>query len=733
MRLFFRTIGWIITITILGVAIFLLTFDINHYREKISKELSLVIGQPVTVDELGLKMSVIPTLRATGITIRDDKKQTNLLVKIKKMDFTFSLLPIFKGVFIVEDVVLDDVFILAKNLKQKKQADEKQVVENEERTERVAKNPLSRVQIKQILVKDIVARYIDREKNFAIKAPEVKMTQMQSLNAKIMHKNQLIEVFLSTNDIENILMNQGECLFNMKVKAFGTDLDVSGQIEDLATFEKSVYLIEGSTENMKEAFQKSGLNRLKMTNEPAKIKATIKGNLDKIIVESLDIKVGERSALLKLLGIAENLLGDKKIDLKGSIELNSKEIAQLYQLRPFSMYFDVQYDNPDVKLNDITLFAHKSDLKISGDLDLNKNKPFIKGSVQSRYFDLTDFLLETDVVVDEGLESQNNIKKQKKFNISKLNKINGEIKGVFENLNLFSVTTGYHNINFDAKLNDGILTINPLNVKLLDGEIHGSLNVNAEKLPVKIATDLSIDGLVISKIKTISKHLQDSVAYGDVKLSGIGNNVEELIEGLDGTLEIELTSGQIINEWFNTISSIVASSSKSKSFSYSKSDEQPSLKCAVLNLNLEKGKVVSNRNIALETSAINAVVSGDINFSKQYLNLELEPSISEIPQRSGTSIKLAEKIYFEGPFDNLKIRELGYKKKIKNSNEQGKQIKQNTGDLCRFALGHDLRKVVKKEKIVQEDLQKEKDKTRSTKEEIKERIMESLTEILKKR
>ena len=238
-----------------------------------------------------------------------------------------------------------------------------------------------------------------------------------------------------------------------------------------------------------------------------------------------------------------------------------------------------------------------------------------------------------------------------------------------------------------------------------------------------------------------------------VELKTKGNTTDEMIDNLNGVVQLQIPSGVIVNKWFNSLPSVIGAVSKNSAFSYSGDEYYSKLSCAALKLNIKNGVINSDKNIALETSLINLAVSGDIDLKKKYLSLSLIPSINQANNKLNKKLSFAQYVKLQGPFSKIEMKEdvKGVLKDVANDkltdlaqkalgveskNEQVIPV----GGLCQQALGLEVEQPVevKKEETLNNQMSASKnnslkDVKNSLKDQVKTQLEKSLTNILKKK
>ena len=312
----------------------------------------------------------------------------------------------------------------------------------------------------------------------------------------------------------------------------------------------------------------------------------------------------------------------------------------------------------------------------------------------------------------------------------------------FSNLKLTHIDKEYHQGSLGISLKDGVLSVNPVQFNLFGGQILGALGVDAKQELPKVSADIQAKNVDLSLIKGLSEYLKNTPAAVKIKLQTQGDTKQALMSSLDGQIEGEILSGQFINKWMNSLPSLIGLAAKNSAFSYTGSSNQSKIDCMAVNLKIKDGIIHSDENIALETSALNLVVSGDINLVQQDVSLSVLPSLNQLSSKTNKNISYLQYFRVQGPFSQIKIQE-----DVKGAIEDLVQEKaqkavqkltgesvvvsqeQQIGDLCQIAQGKKA-KVESKKQEVQAQI-KEAVETK-VKDLIQDKISETALKLLNK-
>lgn len=761
-----RLIRYLFLLAIILVSslyIILLVIDLNHFKGPIEREISSLLGRSVEVGRIELKMSLIPKLSIKDLAIQNPKdfEADKPFATVGTTDLTFSIMPLFQGIIQVDAVHLGNAHIY---LNQKNDINNWTFAEKETKDQPTIETPYSnkkqfdvrRVKVEQFSISDSVVTYISETTNETAVLKSFALNELQNATAQLIYKNIPIQVNLSTSNILQVLRSGYVNDFTLNVRAYESLMKISGQMENLYALRNMNFTFDISSPDFGKTLSLFGANEFSQlaSGKPFSMVFVVQGSLDAFKVSGLTAEV-KNMANLHLNSIIENILTNPKVSLKASGEVKSYDITNKYGVQPITLDLDTLYEGKKIDVKKLSLFINRSDVFAKGSVDLSKEIPFLKGEVYSNYFDLTDVVSEKEgLSIKETKGSEDETSVEKRIDLSFLNKVNGEVLVSFSNLKILKTDKDYHEGSLTLYLNNGDLKVNPYRFDFLNGNVSGDLEVNASVQPAFISLNLKGLGLMISDLKDVSAHLRNSTANLLVNVQSTGDTVKSIMGHLNGEVKAQVSSGLIVNKWFNSLPSLIGIVTKNSAFSYADTETQSELNCAAMKLDIKDGIIKSDKNIAVETAMMNLVVSGNIDFAKETLSLSLIPSLNHLNNKINKKLSFAQYIRLEGPFSNIKMSEdtagalnaLKDKEieKLTNKLLGDKTAKKNDyipiGGLCQLALGEDVFSTEQKKENValgKQDNASQKDTAKSIKESLKEQVKDqitkSLTEILKRK
>lgn len=722
----------LIVLLIVGIGIFLATFDLNHYREFAEKKLSLILDRPVQIGAMHTKLSLIPTIEISNFRILDSEENPNPILEIPQMDATLKMVPLIRNLQI--DIQKINILLISANLTNITFKDKK-----ENKSENQKENITSKKQIldldnfwvKNITVNKTLLRFTNKDKKDAIELNNLIIKDLNNLKFQLTYHKKNFNVDGSLGILTKLIIDPKELPINLKIKQGIATLTLKGQIGNLQKMEK---IKLNATLNMSKlaSFLKTwdiDLSNAFDTNFTTQF--YLDGNLDKMKITNFETNIARESFVFKSNGEVLNLKTNPTIKLNLDVNLKDGDLAKKANLNPIEFTTNLIMDTNSVVLNNLLFRSGHSDLSGSFKVDW-KEKLTIQPNLKSSYMDLKDIL-------KEGILSKKQVKtpkktlswQKKRINWDLLNKFNINGKIDIDHLFATNLITTYIGISLDVKSEDGILN-SSIKSQALAGQINAKLNLDANKKSVQmnlIGQDLNLD-----KIRAVYPRVHDAHINTEISIDTKGRTYNELFANADGKIITELLEGAVIvDKWFNSLPITLTAAKKRTDFlDFSTTDNKTEILCATINLPIKKGVLISNDAIAIQTTALNLVLDGLIDVKNKTVDLSIIPSINHLDQ-TNQLLKLTQFIRVTGSWDSLSWQL--DKKKILNNLINTDSSKQNANEtkfgLCQKALGRELH-LEHPNKMRQKKITPQKQLKEEKQENLKDLLRKSLSPVFSK-
>ena len=597
-------IASIIIILAIGGYVFVRNFDLNRYKSYIEDAVFNATGRTLNMaGDAHIVISLVPTVAINNVSLSNPSwAQNSNMVELDKLEIKFAVLPLLKKQIVIDKLILHGTKVY---LEKSDTGESNWIFDAKQQKIKTVKKTSSNVKVNnaaEVAVGTVLV------------AHNVDITDgvLNYYDAKS-NSNHLLEienVKAELNGFDNPL------LISAKMKYNGEKIDISASVSTVS----------------------SVINDDKLDFE-AKI-------------EALNVKAD-------LVGGVVGVLSNPLYAIEGNI-YNPKGNFSLPKID-----LETRVDGDMASANIIIKKLLLAENEITGKTEINwsGSKPAVKAELTASSFDINDFILSKKqaFVMPTLIKSANALTfvPNDTVDFSYLNMLNGDVDVKIGNL-LLPEKVVLKNVDVKAKLQNGVLDINPLSVDLDTGKIIGNASVSALSNSVK--ADIKTKDLKVQDIDKILfgnssplKVSQGGDLIFDLSLSSSGNTYRKLTENLNGNLVLILDkstlSGAKLNWFTNNIIGQLLSLLKIDTTKVKDID----INCAVVRSDISKGKAYFPSGIAFNSKQIKMVGSGDINLVNDGINFTIAPTLNKLADGNITPA-LASFVKIEGTLNKPKLR-----------------------------------------------------------------------------
>ena len=661
---------FLLLLLFIGITIFFLTFDINRYRERIATKATEALGRPVSIGKIELKISLIPTITLKDIQLANApwSKSGKPMVQIDSMNVSFAFIPLFQGDFEMKDFLINQMSV---NL-EKQGAYVNWQLENkapQEQTPDSAEVDIQSIQNKklpaftadQIAINSMNVVYQNGSETQTIYLSDAVVQQLQAFSGELIYGGRVFKMSGTVDNLLNWLIAKPNYSFEIKLDAFNTLFALSGTIGDTAQF-KDIYVnVQLSGHDFNALMQSFG--EVPSFPQEAFVGGfMLRGDLQHMLLENVVFDVAEGKSLsMNASGVLANLIEKPAVNLSADLSINSKQFADSLKIKPFSISFDANILPGEIMLDRLVFYAGKSDLTGQISVDLSQEKPNIMATLSSEYLSLNDLVPEKDEPVSRTqtvtakTSTLQKLFSDQTLDLTALKTFDATFSLNLKNVDFGSDLTEYVALNTKGQLKDDVLTVAPLNVAALGGATSGHITVSAQEEP-EIEVSLFSKNLQSNSLKSLRTMIRDVQVDSVVNLKSSGNSVKALMSHLNGAISAEILSGSIVSPVFNSLPlPAMVIRNQVSPVAFSTSDQISKIICGAVNMKIKNCIIQLKKNIALETSTVNFVVSGDVNLADETLSLSMQPSVSAAASKvTNQVLSLSQAVKIAGPFTALK-------------------------------------------------------------------------------
>lgn len=279
-------------------------------------------------------------------------------------------------------------------------------------------------------------------------------------------------------------------------------------------------------------------------------------------------------------------------------------------------------------------------------------RPRLSGIVNSRLLQLKDLGPLIGADSDASQETRGVVTKQpsnkvlpvQTFKTERWTSIDIDVKYSAEKI-LRNKDLPVNQLNTHILLQDGVLSLAPLNFSIAGGTLAATIKLDASgdaAQTVRAEMTTSARHLKFKQLLPPLPTLQASVGEinGDAKLSAVGNSIASLLGSSNGELKTQIDEGTISKLLLEQMGLNIGNVVLSRLFG----DEQVKINCMVSNFVITDG-VMQTRSFIVDTEAALLNVSGNIDLAREQLDLTLSPDSKGL-----RVLSLRAPIYLSGSF-----------------------------------------------------------------------------------
>jgi AsmA family protein len=208
--------------------------------------------------------------------------------------------------------------------------------------------------------------------------------------------------------------------------------------------------------------------------------------------------------------------------------------------------------------------------------------------------------------------------------------------------------TALEDIETHLVLQDGLLTLKPLNFGVADGNVVSTLILDGRNELAGVDGDFEFRRIDLRKVfpgnQTVAK--STGLVGGRAVLKGRGNTLADVLAGADGTLGLAMSGGQVSNLVLELAGLDIAEALRL----LFGGDKPVKMRCAVADVSVKQG-LIQARHVLLDTTDTNISVDGTMNLANEELDVTLHP----LP-KDYSPLTLRSPIHIRGTFKNPAIR-----------------------------------------------------------------------------
>ncbi len=735
MKKFFIVLLILVLLPILTLGIFILTFDLNRYREFTAKKLSETLHYPVSIGSMETKLALVPTIQITDFKIMNQDKQA--ILTIPKMEATVEMAPLLKKQVNIQKIsvptLLMDATQLTKTEENKKATEQPKTEEHPKTESNVnSKIDLSKlIWIKDFQVGKLNLIYLLKDKKETITIENFVLSDMSSFSLKLNYLKKDFDISGSFGMLTNLLGNNPVLPIKLTIKTGGNTLSVNGQIQNLQKMEDIRLELNLTNSKFSDFLKLFGIKS--DFNFKTNLRLSLDGKLTKFNLKNIALILGTDELVVKGSGTAEHVMDKPVLNLSLSSSLQLDSVAEKLGLNSFELTNTLKFKDGKIEIDNLKYLANKTDLTGKISLDFNQKPVYLQVNLNSVYLSLKDVLYQKvqKAIAPQKTSGATKVIPEIKipWDVFKMFNLDGQIKVV--NLFLSNNIDDYSSITLRPTLKDGVLN-SPIQMALLSGTLNSVFHLNENDKTIQFKMEGK--NINLDKVRELNKEFKNVFLNSDISVQTTGANTQEMLENSIGNIVIEIFGGQIVSPWFNELVERLDTTRTRNAFATTQ--QATNILCGALNVDLEKGVLISQDKIVLQTDFLDLILTGNIDLNKETLDMSMIPALPVSSKTASVLANVMQTIKLTGGWKDIQIG-LDTKQLLSTliqKEEKGStsvQQKRKT-NLCETALGRAVSTPQKKQVSNTKTLPV-KDTTAKSKTDFKEQLFKSLSQVLTKK
>jgi AsmA family protein len=343
-------------------------------------------------------------------------------------------------------------------------------------------------------------------------------------------------------------------------------------------------------------------------------------------------------------GTVADLLNPSAIDAK--VRLAGPSLSNLHPFfrallpasRPFEFESRVRQTQGDISFAEVRGKIGNTDLVGEFSVDRSKERPMLRAAVRSKSADLSDFgsRVVTGHSLDKVTDKEEAAREKPDSRAMKPRRIFSERPLDFDRLDAFDAQVGVdlgklkaaawpqlESLKVTANLQNGVLTLKPIDLGLAGGHLVGSLTVDGRRLPAFAQAKIDASGVRLENL--LAGRLLAGLAAGPIAarfdLTGKGASVAAMLGTVSGSVKIVMEEGGRISRKLSAAVELDAGKFLSVLIS---GDTVIAINSAAIDFDFEDG-VGKSHTIRLDTEQARIDGAGLLNLRDETMDLLLTP------------------------------------------------------------------------------------------------------------
>lgn len=334
------------------------------------------------------------------------------------------------------------------------------------------------------------------------------------------------------------------------------------------------------------------------------------------------------------------------------VTLSGNDLAELFYLTqlalpntpPFKLHVRIERNGMRVAVKDIAGTVGGSDLSGTLDVDATTKRPTVSGDLISNRLRMKDLAasLGGEPAANASLDKTTAREQPKRaepkskapppnpnarlfpdsrLQVDRVRAMDADVRFRAKSIDAGSVP--FKQVGLHIKLDDGVLSIDPLAFDMPQGRVTGTVRIDAQKNVPKVRLDLRVRDIQLDQLKGKAANASpplEGIMQARVVIEGTGDSLHKVMSDANGRFTAVLPNGEVKSA-FAELTGINVAEGLGLLIKGSK-DEVP-IRCGVAQFDIKDG-LMQAENIVFDTQNVKITGKGDIKLGPEQLDLSIK-------------------------------------------------------------------------------------------------------------
>lgn len=368
----------------------------------------------------------------------------------------------------------------------------------------------------------------------------------------------------------------------------------------------------------------------------------------------VDGRIGRTS--IKIDGTLSDLIKGGIIDAK--LSLAGADLSSLYPIipvvlpstPPYRISGQLKRNGQAYRYEDFDGIIGKSDIHGTASYTAAQ-PPMLKMVLNSKLLDFADLgpliglkpgsKTQTASGKDTNGDAPRKVLPNQPFRLDRLNAMNADVTLVAKKI-LRPSEVALEDMRVHLLLDNGLLTLAPLEFGFSGGKIAANLKLDGRQNPISTRAEIDLRNVKLQQLLPDSKMMRASAGTvgAQIRLTGKGNTVAGMLATADGEASLAMAGGELSGLLLEAINLNGTGILKYLAFG----DQSLPNRCSAASFDVKNG-IATSRAMVFDTAISNIQGEGQIDFREEQLDLRLDSR----PKRKSIFVARTP-IHIEGPF-----------------------------------------------------------------------------------